>query len=201
MSSLRAGSAALEGAVAHAWGGVLDWAADVGVSHGVLVGVGAGILMAAVYVVVGLSYARAAAAVCWAAVRTPWARRYLYLDVTDSCKRYRVQPTRSPQLTRAVLRKLWGQLGLNGLVLNACLCGFALAGVRGGLLDMSRELPSAGRVAAHMAAFVVLEEVMFYYSHRWLHTPGMYARFHKLHHEFKSPIALASVCMCVCMCV
>lgn len=39
---------------------------------------------------------------------------------------------------------------------------------------------------------LIWQEITFYYSHRWLHTPSMYGRVHKLHHQFTAPIGAAA---------
>jgi methylsterol monooxygenase len=82
----------------------------------------------------------------------------------------------------------------------------------------SAELPSAVEVVLHLLIFLAVEEVLFYYSHRALvrSTPASplyaadvacvscrvvgrvvqhlwnYQRIHKIHHEFRAPISIAS---------
>merc|ERR1711916_158470 len=43
-----------------------------------------------------------------------------------------------------------------------------------------------------LAVFAVLEEALFYYSHRALHHPSLY-HLHRQHHEFKAPVGLVAV--------
>ena len=38
----------------------------------------------------------------------------------------------------------------------------------------------------------LIEDFLFYWSHRILHTPWMYKRVHKKHHEFDHPVAFMS---------
>jgi sterol desaturase/sphingolipid hydroxylase (fatty acid hydroxylase superfamily) len=39
---------------------------------------------------------------------------------------------------------------------------------------------------------IILREVIFYYVHRLLHHPSIYPIFHKPHHRFTAPVALAA---------
>ena len=54
------------------------------------------------------------------------------------------------------------------------------------------DLPSAYTTAAHIFFCLVVEDAMFYCSHRLLHTPYFYKRIHKMHHEYESVVGIAS---------
>jgi sterol desaturase/sphingolipid hydroxylase (fatty acid hydroxylase superfamily) len=53
-------------------------------------------------------------------------------------------------------------------------------------------LPSPFVVLQHMACAKLFNSVFFYWTHRWLHSPYMYRRFHKQHHEYKGTIGVAA---------
>jgi methylsterol monooxygenase len=59
-------------------------------------------------------------------------------------------------------------------------------------LDLALELPPVTVIARDLLVAVVSTELFFFYSHWLLHTPYFYSSVHKIHHEFRSPIALAA---------
>eukprot|EP00042_Codosiga_hollandica_P045156 m.454802 g.454802 ORF g.454802 m.454802 type:complete len:299 (-) comp56954_c0_seq39:108-1004(-) len=59
-------------------------------------------------------------------------------------------------------------------------------------ITVSTTLPSILELFKCGVVFLVLEEIGFYSTHRFLHS-FRYASIHKIHHEFKAPVAQASV--------
>lgn len=56
-----------------------------------------------------------------------------------------------------------------------------------------QELPTMSRLLFDLLILIVCEEVGFYYTHRLLHQKPFYNRFHKVHHEFQTPFAMAAI--------
>lgn len=53
-------------------------------------------------------------------------------------------------------------------------------------------LPGAGTVLAHLLVCLLVEDCLFFTSHRLLHTPFLYKHVHKVHHEYGSVVGAAS---------
>lgn len=62
-------------------------------------------------------------------------------------------------------------------------------------LDTQRDvicIPCRVQMALEIAAFFLIEDTGFYWTHRLLHQPFLYKFIHKFHHRYKQPIGLAA---------
>ncbi|XP_044133823.1 fatty acid hydroxylase domain-containing protein 2 [Bufo gargarizans] len=55
------------------------------------------------------------------------------------------------------------------------------------------ELPTFHWVLLELSVFAMVEEILFFYSHRLLHHPSLYKQIHKKHHEWTAPIGVVSL--------
>ncbi|MCJ1287831.1 hypothetical protein MMC26_007183 [Xylographa opegraphella] len=92
---------------------------------------------------------------------------------------------------RACLRVVVRNQLLSAIVHLSLLClNYRLS--RPPAYSFSPTIPPPSRILADIVACVLLREILFYYAHRLLHTPRLYARVHKAHHRFTAPVTLAA---------
>ncbi|XP_074460559.1 fatty acid hydroxylase domain-containing protein 2 [Larus michahellis] len=57
----------------------------------------------------------------------------------------------------------------------------------------SKELPTFRWFLVELSIFTLIEEILFYYTHRLVHLPLLYKHIHKKHHEWTAPIGVVSI--------
>ncbi|NXJ63281.1 FXDC2 protein, partial [Rostratula benghalensis] len=57
----------------------------------------------------------------------------------------------------------------------------------------SKELPTFHWFLVELSIFTIIEEILFYYTHRLVHLPLLYKHIHKKHHEWTAPIGVVSI--------
>lgn len=93
----------------------------------------------------------------------------------------------------SVLAKVVGTVGTNQVVFGL-LGGETAYRHRYQYINMVTPLadvPSLSRMMVEICGFLIIFDIMFYYSHRLFHTKHLYP-YHKSHHEWRAPIAAAT---------
>lgn len=118
----------------------------------------------------------------------------LAVDRFPAAKRWKIQSAAS--VAPAQFRKLLVQLFKNqgalffGVVVLRWLKPRFVSKMCQEMVD--RPVPSPVRILTEWWFSLLMNEIFFYFAHGLLHTPMLYKRIHKQHHEFKAPIGLAA---------
>ncbi|XP_068220269.1 fatty acid hydroxylase domain-containing protein 2-like [Palaemon carinicauda] len=121
---------------------------------------------------------------------------YTFMDVTGIpafIRPYKVQPGTNEPVSTQKLIKCILVVQFNQLVVGVAfsMLVYHLGSLRG--YDTSPQLPTFHWFLFELAMCVLIEEIGFYYSHRLFHHKSLYKHFHKIHHEWQSPISVTAL--------
>merc|ERR1711962_315931 len=121
---------------------------------------------------------------------------YIFMDLTlrpDFFRRYKIQPGTNEPVDIWKLLKVIGVVHFNQLVVTplSIITSYYVTTWRG--YDTSPQLPTFQWVLLELVACILIEEIGFYYSHRLFHHRLLYKHFHKLHHDWQSPISVTAI--------
>ncbi len=98
-------------------------------------------------------------------------------------RRFAVREGQAPPVE--IQRRAWREVlvGHVALLLGLAVGAVPLWQVMGG--DLSAPMPSGWTVAGHVLACLVIQDTIFYWSHRALHTKRLFRAIHRKHHDFR----------------
>lgn len=126
-----------------------------------------------------------------------WGLAAIYLRLTYTKRpawlyRYKIQGNEDPDRIKVPLRKsILVVLGNQVFGTLPFLIGvYALMVARG--YDASQAVPPWSIALFHVVMMVLLQDVFFFLSHRLLHVKWFFRRFHRIHHEYRESVAIAT---------
>lgn len=122
-----------------------------------------------------------------------WGSYLLYFicDAIPALQRWKIQADK-PNTRELQTRCLWRVLANHLLlVLPLILLTHPVLDLLGMQTSVA-SLPTAAHVAAQVFFFFFVEDIVFYWGHRALHTPYLYRNIHVIHHHHSAPFGMAA---------
>jgi len=121
-----------------------------------------------------------------------WGFGLMMFALDPHLQKWKLQPGKAP--TKAMYQKLFKvALRNNGMLLLFAAIGRKLKLVQDHCKSMAEApIPTLWRAVGEVVFQFTVNDVVFYFVHGLLHKPYFYKRIHKIHHEFKAPVALAA---------
>nr|XP_016850569.1 PREDICTED: fatty acid hydroxylase domain-containing protein 2 isoform X2 [Anolis carolinensis] len=106
---------------------------------------------------------------------------------------YRIQLGKNDPVDREKLRKAILTVAFNMIFISLPMVILLLPIMKWRTEPCHLQLPTFHWFLLEVAIFTLVEEILFYYSHRLVHHPFLYKHIHKKHHEWTAPIGIISV--------
>lgn len=116
---------------------------------------------------------------------------FLLADYIPHCRKWKIQPEKEntgPLIANCTRRLLFNHFLLVLPIIMATHPIFDLMGAQ----YTVEALPPLTTVFWQVAIFFLIEDFVFYWGHRALHTPYLYKKVHSIHHEHSAPFGLAA---------
>ncbi|KAB5520357.1 hypothetical protein DKX38_024676 [Salix brachista] len=114
---------------------------------------------------------------------------FIYLERAGWLKKYKIQMKNNTLKAqeKCITRLLLYHFGVNLPVMLASYPVFRHMGMQSSL-----PFPSWKVILMQIAFYFILEDFIFYWGHRVLHTKWLYKHVHSIHHEYATPFGLTS---------
>lgn len=119
---------------------------------------------------------------------------FTYFDLKTNAtgiKKYKIQPGTNSPLSFQRLKDLMILVAFNQFIIGALgQYIFYKLYLKWHAFSNVEMVPFIPRILLELIFFVIIEEIGFFYLHWSFHSRFLYARFHKIHHEWTSTVAV-----------
>ncbi|KNC49321.1 4-alpha-methyl-sterol C4-methyl-oxidase [Thecamonas trahens ATCC 50062] len=105
-------------------------------------------------------------------------------------REYKIQSAKFP--SGSLLAETVKTIVINHLIVQPLLLWYLYIPFKAMGFHISPQLPSAWEMVWQIAVAVAVNETLFYFAHRTLHTKALYKAIHKQHHRYHAAVGIAS---------
>lgn len=119
---------------------------------------------------------------------------YIYIDHYQYYQQYKMIRKSSQSLSKKLIIKTVIELIINHFITSPVMAYFMYNTFRNsfGMLNIDDALPTYDIIFRDYVRAHIFNDVGFYFTHRLLHHPYIYASFHKQHHDYHGTISIAA---------
>ena len=107
----------------------------------------------------------------------------IFIEHNNLCTEYLTQKNKEPEID--LVKRCYLNSFINHFIVSPFGMWLTAPYLMNFIPVSAALLPSLSTLLVDVLCCVIVEDMLFYWGHRWLHSPFLYKHVHKRHHEFR----------------